>query len=127
MPVFSKVIWSGIMTFFFFVLFLPMEIYAGYVITDKDGKVISEEPGNNLILGPTNQTIILKDRGNHKIFKIFWDAGAQTIVVKGDNVHLKIFSNGRLERWTSIEKGEKEYPIVIKPVIPILPPVQPQK
>ena len=93
--------------------------YAGYSITDKDGKVLSEEPGNTLVTGPTNQTIILNDRSNRKVFEILWDANGSAVIVKGDNVHLKINSNGSIEKWTPLENDYKDqYPIIIQPVVP---------
>ncbi len=122
MTLLSKIISSAAIAFLIFGLVLPLKIYAGYAITDKDGKVISEEPGNALVTGPTNQTIILNDRGNHKVFEIFWDAQDRAVVVIGDNVHLKIFSSGRVEKWTGFESDNNAYPIFIQPVVPIVPP-----
>ena len=93
--------------------------YAGYSITDRDGKAVSEEPGNTLVTGPTNQTIILNDRSNRKVFEILWDANGSAVIVKGDNVHLKINSNGSIEKWTPLENDYKDqYPIIIQPVVP---------
>lgn len=107
--------------FFMFESVSP-KTYAGYSITDKDGKVISEEPGNTLVTGPTNQTIILNDWGNRKVFEIFWDANGSAVIVKGDNVHLKINSNGNIDKWTPLENDYKDqYPVIIQPVVPRSP------
>jgi hypothetical protein len=101
---------------------LPFEIYAGYSITDRDGKVISEDPGNTLVTGPTNQTIILNDRGNRKVFELFWDAAGGAVVIRGDNVHLKIHSSGKIEKWTEFENMQNEqYPLFITPEVRIGP------
>lgn len=98
-------------------------VYAGgYYITDKDGKVISEDSEKIIIIGPTEKTIIFNDYNGTKIFDIHWDANEKTIIIKGFNIYLKIYSNGRIERWGEIKEGEGEqYPILIEPVIPIFP------
>ena len=96
----------------------PSLANAGYSITDKDGKVISEDPGNTLVTGPTNQTIILNDRGNHKVFEVLWDAAGRAVTVKGDRVHLKIHSSGKIEKWTEFDNMQNEqYPLFITPEI----------
>jgi hypothetical protein len=103
-------------------LVIPGATFAGYAVTDKDGKVLSEEPGNTLVLGPTNQTIILNDRGNRKVFELTWDAAAGAMVIKGDRVHLKIHDSGKIEKWTELdrEKGDSS-PLLIQPIIPVPP------
>ena len=70
----SKIIPSITIAFLLYGLISPVELYAGgrYYLTDKDGKIISEDPGNAVVTGPTNQTIILNDRGNRKVFEIGW-------------------------------------------------------
>jgi hypothetical protein len=104
------------------VLILPLETYAGYSITDKDGKVLSEDPGNTLATGPTNQTIILNDRSNRKVFELFWDAGGGAVMIRGDNVHLKIHSSGKIEKWTESEPDKNgQYPLYIQPEVYIGP------
>lgn len=83
------------------------------------GNYLSEERGNSLVTGPTNQTIILNDRSNRKVFEIYYDATGSAVIVKGDNVHLKINSNGNIEKWTPLENDSKDqYPLIIQPVIP---------
>jgi len=43
-------------------------------------------------------------------------------VIKGDRVHLKIHSTGKIEKWTDLENDKKDqFPIFIQPVIPINP------
>jgi hypothetical protein len=100
----------------------PLMTYAGYSITDRDGKVISEDPGNTLNTGPTNQTIILNDKGNHKVFEVLWDAASGAVTVKGDRVYLKIHSSGKIEKWNEFDNMQNEpYPLFITPEIRIGP------
>jgi hypothetical protein len=108
------------LTFFTLVIIPPMESLAGYSLTDKDGKVISEPTADAIVTGPTNQTIILNDRGNHKVFEITWDAAGRAVLVKGEKIHLKIHSDGNIEKWTSLDNQEQS-PIQIAPVVPIVP------
>jgi hypothetical protein len=108
------------MVFFALVIIFPLETLAGYNVTDKDGKVISDAPVNAIVTGPTDQVIILNDRGNRKVFEITWDAGASAVMVKGEKVHLKIHSNGNIEKWTSSDSQEAP-PVYISPVVPIAP------
>jgi hypothetical protein len=98
-------------------------VYAGgYYITDKDGKVISEISERNIIVGPTEKTIIFSDYSERKVFDITWDADEQTLIVKGDHVHLKIYSSGKIEKWSTFGDHESEqYPIFIEPIVPITP------
>jgi hypothetical protein len=100
---------------------LPLETFAGYNLTDRDGKIISDAPSKAIVTGPTNQTIILNDRGNRKVFEITWDAEGRAVMVKGEKIHLKIHSNGNIERWTELENREQP-PIGINPVIPLVLP-----
>jgi hypothetical protein len=103
-------------------IILPLEMYAGYSITDKDGRVLSGEQGSTLVTGPTNQTIILNDRSNRKVFELFWDAAGGAVMIKGDQVHLKIHSSGKIERWTELETDKADqYPLFIQPEINIGP------
>jgi hypothetical protein len=104
------------------VLILQTDTQAGYSITDQDGRVLSEDPGNTLVTGPTNQTIILNDRSNRKVFELFWDATGGAVTIKGDRVHLKIHSSGRIEKWTEFENMPNEpYPLFIAPEVRIGP------
>lgn len=94
-------------------------VWAGYSLTDRAGRVLSEGQGDTVVTGPTNQTIILNDQGNRKIFEIAWDAAGTAMVVKGDNVHLKIHSSGKVEKWSAYETENKDrYPIFLTPVVP---------
>jgi hypothetical protein len=104
-------------------------VYAGgYFITDKDGRVISEDSEKIIMLGPTEKTIVLNDYNGSKIFDIYWDASEKSIIIKGINIHLKVYSNGRMERWTEIKEGwEEQYPILIEPIVPILPENKPNQ
>lgn len=44
------------------------------------------------------------------------------MIIKGNNMYLKIYSSGKTERWTELrEDVEEQYPIVIEPIIPIMP------
>jgi hypothetical protein len=108
------------LTFFALVIIPPLEGLAGYSLTDKDGKVISEPAADAIVTGPTNQTIILNDRGNHKVFEITWDAEGRAVQVKGEKIHLKIHSNGNIEKWTSVD-NQDQYPNQIGPIVPIVP------
>jgi len=104
-----------------FVILQALIAYAGgYFITDKDGKVISEDTNKTILLGPTEKAVVFNDHNGTKIFDIQWDAGEKTIIIRGNNVHLKIYSSGRIEKWTTFREGEAEqYPILIEPVVPI--------
>jgi hypothetical protein len=102
-------------------ILLPLEALAGYSLTDRDGKVISDAPANAIVTGPTNQIIILNDRGNRKVFEVSWDAEGRAVMVKGEKIHLKIYSNGNIEKWTGLENREQP-PLILNPVIPIYPP-----
>jgi hypothetical protein len=102
-------------------ILLPLEALAGYSLTDRDGKVISDAPANAIVTGPTNQIIILNDRGNRKVFEVSWDAEGRALMVKGEKIHLKIYSNGNIEKWTGLENREQP-PLILNPVIPIYPP-----
>ncbi|MGB9715577.1 MAG: hypothetical protein ACPL1G_04125 [Thermodesulfovibrionales bacterium] len=110
--------------FFIFALIIePSSLNAGgYFLTDKDGRIISEDPEKTLIVSPTEKTIIFNDYNGTKVFDIQWDANEKTIIVKGINVYLKIYSSGKIENWTELKEGtEGEYPILIEPIIPIMP------
>jgi hypothetical protein len=102
-------------------IILPLEVLGGYSLTDRDGKVISDAPANAIVTGPTNQIIILNDRGNRKVFEVSWDAEGRAVMVKGEKIHLKIYSNGNIEKWTGLENREQP-PLILNPVIPIYPP-----
>jgi hypothetical protein len=94
-----------------------------YHLTDRDGQVISEPPAKALVTGPTNQTIILNDRGNRKVFEVLWDADGREVTIKGDQVYLKIHSSGKIEKWNDLDNEKKDpFPIFIQPVVPINPP-----
>jgi hypothetical protein len=110
---------------FIFGIFPPGKIYAQgrYHLTERDGQVISELPANALVTGPTNQTIILNDRGNRKVFEVIWDADGGAVVIKGDQLHLKIHRSGKIEKWTDLDDDKKDpFPIFIQPVVPVNPP-----
>ena len=119
----QKMFRSGlIVPLFLWGLALPLETRAGYSITDRDGRVISDDPGNTLVTGPTNQTIILNDRSNRRVFELFWDAGGGAVMIRGDNVHLKIHSSGKIEKWTELENNQSgSYPLFITPEIRVGP------
>jgi hypothetical protein len=112
---------TGMLIIFAFIT-LPSILYAGgYFITDKDGKVISEDSEKTIILGPTEKTVVFNDYNGTKVFDIQWNAGEKALIIMGDNIHLKIYSNGRIEKWTELkEGGEEQYPITIEPVVPIV-------
>ncbi len=50
-----------------------------------------------------------------------WDARQKTLTVKGDTVHLKIYSGGKIEKWSEEggEKTQQQYPIIIEPLVPV--------
>jgi len=94
----------------------------GYFITDKDGKIISESSEKTVSIGPTEKTIAFYDHNKIKVFEIQWDADEKTLIIQGDTVYLKIFRNGRVEKWSTFEdSGQEQYPIFIEPIIPIVP------
>lgn len=110
--------------FFIFVFIIqPSSANAGgYLLTDKDGRIISEDQEKTFIIGPTEKTIIFNDYSGTKIFDAYWDANEKTIIIRGINVYLKIYSSGKIERWKELREGsEEDYPILIEPVIPIMP------
>jgi hypothetical protein len=111
---------TGVLIIFAFTT-LPSILYAGgYFITDKDGRVISEDSEKTIILGPTEKSVVFNDYNGTKVFDIQWNADEKTLIITGDNIHLKIYSNGRIEKWTELkEGGEEQYPITIEPVVPI--------
>ncbi len=106
-----------------FIITHPLKAKAGgYFITDKDGKVISEIPEKTIVVGPTEKTVVFHDHSDMAVFATQWDADEKTLIIRGDNVHLKIHSSGKIEKWsTSEDSGSEHYPIFIEPVIPILP------
>jgi hypothetical protein len=106
-----------------FIITHPLKVNAGgYFITDKDGNVISESTEKIVVIGPTEKTIVLNDYNQIKVFEIQWDADEKTLIIQGDTVHLKIFRNGRVEKWSTFEEsGSEQYPIFIEPIIPISP------
>ncbi|MGE5239469.1 MAG: hypothetical protein ACM3ON_11770 [Chloroflexota bacterium] len=48
----------------------------GYFMTDKYGKVISEDTQAVITLGPTDRMVIFLDRGEREVFDLVWDAEA---------------------------------------------------
>lgn len=111
---------TGVLIIFAFIT-LPSIVFAGgYFITDKDGKVISEDSEKTIILGPTEKTVVFNDYNGTKVFDIQWNADEKTLIIMGNNIYLKIYSDGRIEKWTEFKGGgEEQYPILIEPVIPI--------
>ncbi len=110
----------------FFIFSFTIQPYSvdagGYFLTDKDGRVISEDSEKTIIVGPTEKMVIFNDYNGTKIFDIQWDANEKTMIVRGNNVYLKIYSSGKIERFT--ESGEVsggQYPLIIEPIIPIMP------
>jgi hypothetical protein len=94
----------------------------GYFLTDKDGYIISESSDKTVVIGPTEKTIVLYDYDQIKAFEIQWDADEKTLVIKGDNVHLKVFRSGKIEKWSAYTAtGSEQYPLFIEPVVPIFP------
>jgi hypothetical protein len=93
----------------------------GYLLTDKEGKVISEDKEHVITIGPTDNAIVLVDRGDRKIFELTWDAGAQSLVIKGDRTHLKVHRDGTVERWAAFPEGQVQPPVLIQPIVPYAP------
>ena len=106
-----------------FVITKPTIINAGgYFITDKDGKIISESSEKTIVIGPTDKTIVLNDDNGLKAFNLTWDAHERALLISGDHVDVKIHSSGKIEKWSTFEdSGQKQYPIFIEPIIPIIP------
>jgi len=111
---------TGVLIIFAFTI-LPSILFAGgYFITDKDGKVISEDSEKTIILGPTEKTVVFNDYNGTKVFDIQWNADDKTLIIMGNNIYLKIYSDGRIEKWTELkEGGDEQYPMLIEPVVPI--------
>jgi hypothetical protein len=106
-----------------FIITHPLKVNAGgYFITDKAGNIISESSEKTVVIGPTEKTIVLYDYDQIKVFEMQWDADEKTLVIKGDNVHLKVFRSGKIEKWSAYTDTETEqYPLFIEPVVPIFP------
>ena len=92
----------------------------GYFMTDRDGKVISEDNQAVITIGPLDKTVIFLDRGEREVFELLWDAEARSLVVKGSRVHLKIDSDGTVEKWTRIPE-DQQIPLIIEPIVPVGP------
>lgn len=106
-----------------FVIMQALIAYAGgYYITDKYGNVISEISEKTVVVGSTEKTIIFSDYSERKVFDIKWDADEKTLIIRGDHVHLKIYSSGKIEKWSTFGDYESEqYPLFIEPIVPIMP------
>ena len=100
----------------------PLQGNTGYYQTDREGKIISDTPGNTPVSGSANQTIILNDRSNKKVFEVSWDGETNSVIIKGDNIHLKIHQNGLIEKWTRVEEDQKTgFPLIFSPIVPVSP------
>jgi len=106
-----------------FAITKPLIVNAGgYFITDKDGNIVSESPEKSVAIDPTDRAIFFYDYNKTRVFDIQWDAGEKTLIIKGDHVHLKIYSSGKIEKWsTYMDTQSEQYPLIIEPVIPIFP------
>lgn len=81
---------AGVLIIFVFITLTSMLYAGGYYLTDRDGKVISENLEKTITVGPTEKTIVFNDHNDMKVFDIQWDADERTLIIKGDNVHLKV-------------------------------------
>jgi hypothetical protein len=106
-----------------FAIIKPLIVNAGgYFITDKDGNIVSESSERSVSIGPTDRVIFFYDHNKTRVFDILWDAGEKTLTIKGDHVHLKIYNDGKIEKWSPYRETESEqYPLIIEPVIPTFP------
>lgn len=106
-----------------FAITKPLIVNAGgYFITDKDGNIVSESPEKSVAIDPTDRAIFFYDYNKTRVFDIQWDAREKTLIIKGDHVHLKIYSSGIIEKWsTYMDTQSEQYPLIIEPVIPIFP------
>lgn len=106
-----------------FAITKPLIVNAGgYFITDKDGNIVSESPEKSVAIDPTDRAIFFYDYNKTRVFDIQWDAREKTLIIKGDHVHLKIYSSGKIEKWsTYMDTQSEQYPLIIEPVIPIFP------
>ncbi|MGQ9571487.1 MAG: hypothetical protein ACUVUQ_11765 [Thermodesulfovibrionales bacterium] len=94
----------------------------GYFLTDKDGRVISEDSEKTIFVVPTEKKIIFNDYNGTKIFDIQWNANEKTIIIRGNNVYLKIYNSGKIEKLTELgESSGEQYPLIIEPIIPVMP------
>ncbi len=93
----------------------------GYFLTDREGRVISEDREHVIVIGPADKTLVLLDNGGRKVFDLTWDADAQSLVIKGDRVHLKVHRDGTVEKWTAFPEGQAQPPVLIEPIVPYAP------
>jgi len=112
---------------FFIILILPLFLFpclsyaGGYVITDEENRIISEGSEKNIIIGPTEKTVVFHDSGDRKVFDILWDASEKSLIIKGDHVHMKIYSDGKMATWKRTDSEKELSPVLIQPIVPVYP------
>ena len=102
-------------------LFTCLSYAGGYFITDEENRIISEGSEKNIVIGPTEKTVVFHDSGNRKVFDILWDASEKSLIVKGAHVHIKIYSDGKMATWKRIENEKEFSPLLIEPIVPVYP------
>jgi hypothetical protein len=110
-------------------LIFPISTNAGgYHIVDRNGKDISEDSEKIINVSSSEKRVVFNDEGDRKVFDVEWDASNKILIIKGDNIYLQIYSTGEIKKFTTINENEneqKQMPITIQPVIPILPGQKP--
>ncbi|HET6515548.1 MAG TPA: hypothetical protein VFG09_10345 [Thermodesulfovibrionales bacterium] len=106
----------------------PITAHAGgYFLVDRDGRVISETSEKVIEIGSSGKRVAYHDGGT-RVFDVEWDASKRTLVVKGDNVYLRIYSTGQIEKLTTIYEGEKQQmPIFVEPNVNFMPRQNPPR
>jgi hypothetical protein len=112
-------------------LMLPISAGAdGYSIVDRDGNIISEDSKKIVSVSASEKRVVFRDKADHTVFDVEWDASNKKIIVKGGNIYLRIYSTGKVEKLMSINENDHEKdqsPVTIQPVVPIFPGQKPQK
>jgi hypothetical protein len=93
---------------------------AEYILVDKNvpeaEKVIKVHSGD--------RQVEFLDRTDRKVFEAAWDASGKQLIVRGDNVYLRIHSNGKIEKLTTLQDNQQnniQQPITVQPIVPIYP------
>jgi len=100
----------------------------GYSIVDRDGNIISDDSKKIVTVGPSEKKVIFCDKADRKVFDVEWDASHKRLIVTGENIYLRIYSTGKVEKFMDINENNNEKnqaPLTIQPVVPIFPGQKP--
>ena len=98
----------------------------GYFLVDKEGRVLNRAQDQPVEVGAGNGKAVFKDRSGTRVFDAEWDASNRILIIKGQNVYLRIHGDGKIEKLGTIQEGEPgRTPLVIQPVIPVFPGQRP--